>query len=441
MSYTETVNLIFSGISYVICLLFSHYIVIAAVSLFACKKYPHADHKNRYGLIVPAKNEETVIGALIQSVRSADYPQELLDIFVIAHNCSDRTADIARKADTHVYEYNNPNENTMGYAIRYLFDRIDEDFGTSSYDGFFIFNADNTFEKDYFEKMNDAFEYYGRKFAITSFRQASNFNENLITVMYGAYFASSCYLGARGRTVLGTSARIFGCGYVFNSNLVKNGWDYYSLTEDLEFSTREFMKGTEIRYCDDAVFYDEQPTSFRVMWRQRLRWARGIIIVSKAHLANCIKAIFDPGRKNRFAVFDMSTFISRIIICIIMLFLLRSLLLFFAPLFGESMVDAFLYWDSTKPWWHNLFQSRDTGALFSVIAGFINAYVVAMVAYLLTMLLGRKRFRSVSVGKAALGLFLFPLFVLSQFVIDIHALFSKNLVWKQIPHTGRRDSH
>ncbi len=91
---------------------FSHYIVIAAVSLFACKKYPHADHKNRYGLIVPAKNEETVIGALIQSVRSADYPQELLDIFVIAHNCSDRTADIARKADTHVYEYNNPNENT-----------------------------------------------------------------------------------------------------------------------------------------------------------------------------------------------------------------------------------------------------------------------------------------------------------------------------------------
>jgi hypothetical protein len=63
-----------------------------------------------------------------------------------------------------------------------------------------------------------------------------------------------------------------------------------------------------------------------------------------------------------------------------------------------------------------------------------------MVTYLLTMFLGRKRFRSVSVGKAVVGLFLFPLFLLSQFVLDIQALFSRNLAWKQIPHTGRQDS-
>ena len=440
MTYTETINLIFSVISFVICLLFAHYIVFAVVGVFACKKYPHAEHKNRYGLIIPAKNEEAVIDALIQSVRSTDYPQELLDIFVVAHNCSDRTAEIARRTDAHVCEYNNPDENTMGCAIRYLFGRIEEDFGTTSYDGFFIFNADNTFAKDYFDKMNDAFEYYDRKYAISSFRQASNFNENMMTVMYGAYFATSCYLGARGRTVLGTSNRIFGCGYLFNSNLVKGGWDYYSLTEDLEFSAREFVKGTEIRYCDDAVFYDEQPTTFRIMWRQRLRWARGVVIVSRAHLASCIKAIFDPGRKNRFAIFDMATFISRVITVLILMFLLRSLLLLLAPLFGESVSRAFLYWDSTKSWWYNLFSSSEAGALCSVAAGFINAYVGAMVTYLLTMFLGRKRFCSVSAGKAVLGLFLFPFFILIQFVLDIQALFSKNLNWKQIPHAGRRDS-
>ena len=441
MTYTETVNLIFSCISVVICFLFAFYIFIALVGFFACKKFPHAERKNRYGLIVPAKNEEAVIEALIQSVRSADYPQELLDIFVVAHNCSDRTAEIARNANAYVYEYNNSDENTMGYAIRHLFERIEEDFGTASYDGFFIFNADNTFAKDYFDKMNDAFEYYDRKYVITSFRQASNFNENMMTVLYGAYFATSCYLGARGRTVLDTSASIFGCGYVFNSDLVKDGWDYYSLTEDLEFTAREYKKGTEIRYCDDAVFYDEQPTTFRIMWRQRLRWARGVIIVSKAHLASCIKAIFDPGRKNRFAMFDISTFISRVITCIIALFVLRSILLLFAPLFGESIVDAFLHWDSTSPWWHNLFRSSETGALFSVVASFINAYAVAMGAYLMTMFIGRKRFRMVSPAKVVLGLFLFPLFILSQFVLDIQALFSKNLAWKQIPHFGWRDSH
>ena len=439
MTYTETVNLVFSGISLVICLLFVHYMVLAAVGVFACKKYPHTERKNRYGLIIPAKNEEAVIGALIDSVRNTDYPQELLDIFVVAHNCSDHTAELARKTDAYVYEYNNPNENTMGFAIRHLFDKIEEDFGTANYDGFFIFNADNTFAKDYFDKMNDAFEYYDRKYVISSFRQGSNFNENMMTVMYGAYFATSCYLGARGRTVLNTSNRIFGCGYLFSSDLVKDGWDYYSLTEDLEFTSREYLKGTEIRYCDEAVFYDEQPTTFRIMWRQRLRWARGVIIVSRAHLVNCIRSIFEPGRKNRFAMYDMSTFISRIITVIILMFLLRSLLLLLAPLFGESVSRAFLYWDSSKSWWNNLFNSSETGALYSVFAGFINAYVVAMVTYLLTMLLGRKRFRSVSAGKAVLGLFLFPFFILSQFVLDIQALFSRNLAWKQIPHTGSKD--
>ena len=440
MTYTETVNLIFSVISVVICILFAHYIFLAAAGVFACKKYPHAERKNRFGMIVPAKNEEKVIAALIKSVHEAEYPQELLDVFVVAHNCSDRTAEIARKTGAHVYEYDNPNENTMGCAIRYLFGRIEEDYGTASYDGFFIVNADNTFEKDYFEKMNDAFEYYDRKYVISSFRQGSNFNENMMTVMYGAYFATSCYLGARGRTVLNTSNRIFGCGYLFNSDLVKDGWDYYSLTEDLEFTSREYLKGTEIRYCDDAVFYDEQPTTFRIMWRQRLRWARGVIIVSREHLASCAKAIFEPGRKNRFAMFDMTTFISRVITCLILLFLLRSLLLLFAPLFGESLSRAFLYWDSTNSWWYNLFCSTEKGALFSLLAGFINAYVVAMVTYLLTMFIGRKRFRSVSAGKVVLGLFLFPFFILSQFVLDVQALFSKNLAWKQIPHTGRKDS-
>lgn len=59
----------------------------------------------------------------------------------------------------------------------------------------------------------------------------------------------------------------------------------------------------------------------------------------------------------------------------------------------------------------------------------------------MTMFIGRKRFRMVSAGKTVLGLFLFPLFILSQFVLDIQALFSKNLAWKRIPHFGSRDSH
>ena len=439
MNYTETINLVFSIISYIIYILFLHYVILAIAGVFTYRKYPKTNNKNRYGLIIPAKNEEAVITNLIESVRNCDYPQELLDIFVVAHNCDDNTANLARKTNAHVYEYNNSNENTMGCAIRYLFKKIEEDFKTSSYDGFFIFNADNTFEKDYFDKMNDAFEYYDKKYIISSFRQASNFNNNMMTIMYGAYFATCCYLGARGRTLFNTSNRIFGCGYLFNSDLVKDGWDYYSLTEDLEFSTREFIKGTEIRYCDEAIFYDEQPTTFKIMWRQRLRWARGVLIVSRRHFSSCIKAIFEPNRKNRFALFDMSTFLSRIITVIVFTFLLRIICLLFTPLFNESLTDAFLYWDNNQSFIYNLFISKNSGLVFSFISGFISSYIVAMITYFLTMFIGRNRFKTVSLSKAIIGIFFFPFFLLSQFIIDIQALFSRGLIWKQIPHTGKRD--
>ncbi len=79
----------------------------------------------------------------------------------------------------------------MGYAIKFLFERIEEDCGRSSFDGFFIFNANNTLDEKYIDKMNDAFEYYDRKCVISSFRQASNFSENIMTVLYGAYFATT----------------------------------------------------------------------------------------------------------------------------------------------------------------------------------------------------------------------------------------------------------
>lgn len=422
MSYIDSVNRFFSVLLIIFHLFYIHYVFFALVGVFTCKSFPHSEHKNRFGLIIPARNEEAVIATIIGSIRKSDYPQELLEIFVVAHNCSDNTAAIARSSGAHVYEYNNPEEKTMGYAIRYLFKCIEEDFGSNSFDGFFIFNADNSFDEEYFDRMNDAFEYYDQKKIISSFRQASNFNENIMTLLYGAYFATSCYLACRGRTVLNISNRIFGCGYLFNSDLIKDGWKYVLITEDLELSAVEYLKGTEIRYCDDAVFYDEQPTSIKIMWRQRLRWARGIFLVSGQNFFKLVKAVFEPGRKNRYAIYDMATFNSRSCLIVIIVNLIKFLFMSFSPLFGESLSLAF------------------QTAMHDFIISIVFFYTLSMMAYLLVMFCGRKRFGSVSSVKAAAGLFLFPIFLLSQFILDIQAMFSKNLQWKPIPHTGRKDS-
>ena len=258
MSYNQIIDIVFGCIFAFCSLLVFHFIFFSIVGIFAYKKYPKAKTQRKYGIIIPARNEEKVVGNLIKSIYKNNYPQDKLHVFVIAHN---------------------PNECTMGYAFRHLFKCIKRDYGINNYDGFFLFNADNILSVDYFEKMNDAFDSCNGEYVITSFRNSKNFGSNIISGMYGLYFMIGCRLESRGRTVLNCSTRVQGTGYVINSKLVEDGWKYVTLTEDWEFTADQILKGQKIKYCDEAVFYDEQPTSFKVMWRQRVRWSRGHLLV------------------------------------------------------------------------------------------------------------------------------------------------------------------
>ena len=150
MDYLQIVRTVILVLSSLLGLLTLHFFFFALVGIFKKRTFPKTDTKLKYGVIIPARNEEAVVANLIESVRHNDYPQDQLQVFVIAHNCTDRTAEIARQHGATVYEYNNPEECTMGYAFRYLFDRIREDWGISNYDGFFLFNADNVLAPDYF---------------------------------------------------------------------------------------------------------------------------------------------------------------------------------------------------------------------------------------------------------------------------------------------------
>ena len=183
MTYTAAVQTVASVLFFLCSAIFAHFIVFAVIGIFCKKSFPEVEEKGRYGLIIPARNEEAVVASLIESIRKNNYPQDKLHIFVVAHNCTDRTADVAREAGATVYVYDNPAERTMGYAIKYLFSQIERDYGTQTYDGFFLFNADNVLDKDYFSRMNDAFWYYNKECVIASFRNSKN-----ILLIYGSIF-------------------------------------------------------------------------------------------------------------------------------------------------------------------------------------------------------------------------------------------------------------
>lgn len=419
MDYLQIVDLIISILSSIFSLLLLHFVIYCIIGLFGRKKFPKTDEKLKYGIIIPARNEEAVVGNLIESVYKNKYPQDKLHVFVIAHNCTDNTAQIARELGATVYEYNNPNECTMGYAFRYLFDRIREDYGVENYDGFFLFNADNVLAEDYFDKMNDAFVAKGKQNVITSFRNSKNFGSNLISAMYGIYFIQGCRLESRGRTVCGCSTRVQGTGYVIPSEVVKDGWQYVTLTEDWEFSADQILKNRKIYYCDEAVFYDEQPTNVRIMLRQRLRWAKGHLLVCLSRYWDLLKGIFKPkkrgGGKYKVSLYDISVNILPVCVITTFLFFAQAVCYAFAPLFG---FDAATVWIN---WAINLGYSA---------AGF---YAANFLAGLIILIVEHKRIKNAGFWIKLGALFLWPIFLFLSVPLEIACLFVK-VGWKTIPH-------
>lgn len=435
MDYFTTINVIMTVLFSLLGAFTVHFVVFAIVGVFRKKSVPRTDKINRFGLIIPARNEEEVVAGLIESIKKNDYPQDMLQVFVIAHNCSDRTAEIAREHGATVYEYNNPAENTMGYAFKYLFSCIERDYGTQNYDGFFLFNADNILDRNYIARMNDAFEYYNRESVITSFRNSKNFGTNLISGLYGMYFAVGCRLESRGRTVLGCSTRVQGTGYLVNSKVVKDGWPYVSLTEDWEFTADQILHFNNIRYCDDAVFYDEQPTDVHIMWRQRVRWSRGHLLVFYARFRDLVTNVFRKGTCHRGSVYDIMVNTTPAPLFMLLLQILQFILTVTAPLVDRSLTYRRVFVGDTAGFWQSFWLSD--GLLFTWLRSTVFSFIFTAFIAVLIFIIERRRIKGVSFGMKVLITLAWPLFLLIQVPIDVQALLSRHLGWKPIPHKDK----
>lgn len=243
------------------------------IGLFLTRKFKPAEHNHKYAVLIPARNEEPVIANLIKSIKRQDYPQKLITIFVVADNCTDNTAKVALENGAICYEHFNPDERTKGFALKYLFEKIEEDYGITSFEGYFIFDSDNLLKKDYISRMNDSFD-AGEKI-ITSYRSTKNWTESWIASTYALHWLRSIRYRHRARSVFHLATNIQGTGFLFSNEIVRDGWKYTSLTEDRSLTADCVVEGYEISYNDDAIFYDEQPVSLKVALRQRLRWSKG----------------------------------------------------------------------------------------------------------------------------------------------------------------------
>lgn len=365
----------------------------------------------RYAAVICARNEENVIADLIGSLRAQRYPRELLDIYVVADNCTDRTADIAREAGATVYERADSARVGKGYALDFLFKRIRED--GAAYDAFLVFDADNLVDPMFVRAMNET---YAKGYdVITSYRNSKNFGANWIAAGYSIWFLrEACFLN-HPRMLLHTNCAISGTGFLVSSRVIEQngGWPYFLLTEDIEFSAACAANGLRIGYCDGAMVYDEQPTSFRQSWRQRMRWAKGFYQVNLRYGPRLLRGCFTG--KLRFSCFDMLMTIAPCMLLTVLVCLVNAIL-----------AVSFL----TKPRYLAMLMLRVTGRSIGRIIG--GAYVAMALYALLTVVVEWRRIAA-RPFKRVQYIVLFPLFMMTYVPISLAALFAR-AQWKPIRH-------
>lgn len=254
-----------------------HKTIYCVIGFFIkAKVYEKTEKRNRYAVVIAARNEEAVIGNLIDSIQCQSYPREYVDIIVVADNCTDHTAKISKEKGAIVYERCNPEQARKGYALQFLFEQIKRDIGIENYDGYFVFDADNLLAPNFIEEMNKAFA-SGEKI-VTSYRNTKNFDTNIISSAYGIHFCHNSMTMHRPRAALHIGTHLTGTGYLIASDLLKDGWNYTIFTEDDQITMCFTAKGYKVAYCEAAEFFDEQPCDFKTVWKQRVRWAKGRLL-------------------------------------------------------------------------------------------------------------------------------------------------------------------
>ena len=245
--------------------------IISITSLIKFKEKPMiTDKKHRFIIALPANNEESVIGNLIKSLQMQDYDKSLYDIYVIADNCTDGTANVARENGAIVYERFDEDKKTKGYALNWFLDKMKDK--KEDYDALLVFDADNVVDKNFLNVMNK--KLCQGEVLVQGYRDIKNPTDTWVSGGYAIFYWTMNRLYHLARYNMGLSPLINGTAFMVKWDiLIDEGWNTKTLTEDIEFALINISKGVKLGWAKDAIVYDEQPLTFKQSWKQRERWS------------------------------------------------------------------------------------------------------------------------------------------------------------------------
>jgi len=257
------------------------------------KDYKDHDPEMRFLVLVPAHNEEKVIGDIIGNLKEMDYPRELYDFYIIADNCTDGTAEKARSLGAKVIETRkeSPDAPTgKPIALKKALNTIDY---RNNYDLLMIFDADNLIDRNMFREVNSQYLDKGRPDFIQCYLGAKNKKGPVAWVYYTGYTLSNRFFNLS-KQRLGLNGVLGGTGFAMSTSYLaqRGGWTTMTLTEDYEMQVEAILDGRRIVWNHFTRVYDEKPTRLTAAIRQRIRWGQGHWFVTLHNSGKLVRALF-----------------------------------------------------------------------------------------------------------------------------------------------------
>ena len=380
-------------------------LVVSICSLITLKEKPLLENKeHKFLAIIPAHNEEAVVGNLIESLKNQTYPKDRYDICVIADNCTDKTKEVAENLGVKVFERHeeDPAKKTKGEALRLFLNTLLVD-SNMDYDAFCVFDADNIVDKNFIKAMNKHL-CQGEE-VVQGYRDIKNPTDSWIASGYAIFYWTMNRFYHLARYNAGLSPLINGTGFMVKFDAIRpTGWNTNTLTEDIEFSLKRIIQGKKLGWATDAVVYDEQPVKFKPSWSQRSRWTIGHI--------QCLQEYTKPLAKSAINNKTLMNFDG-------LLYMLGSIPMFIIAIV-LLLINAIMY----------LNNGMTTSDLILNYARYIiPTFFLPILTGILILKLDKRPIRPM-----IKGLLCYPLFLGSWLLINFKCLFKRDTSWDKIEH-------
>lgn len=236
-----------------------------------------------FAVIVPAHNEELVLGTLLESLSLIAYPEERYTVHVVADNCTDKTAQLARQfTDVQVHERFDQEKRGKGYALNWIWQTLEEK--QQKYDAYVVFDADSVVIPTFLQTMDR--ELMRGAEVLQGYHTVLNATDSPGTALRLIAFTLVNHIRPLGRNGIGGSSTLTGNGMCFTYPILQRyPWQAFGITEDYQYYLSLVQQGIRIQYVPDAIVRSQMPVTFEQMRTQDVRWEASAPQQSQLHVA------------------------------------------------------------------------------------------------------------------------------------------------------------